>query len=116
MSRCYCRRRSQESLASSESFPETTLRAGGSRGESLPEDAQPLRYGESNSVLDAGRQGVAAAAEADLSVHAHVLQRDSLLRELYQGADSKGGLVAVRHFDRTIQDQTSRDVGDQDRA
>lgn len=103
-------------MASSESLSETAIRAGGPRGESLPEDAQSLRHGEPDSVPDLGRQGAAAAAEADLPVHAHVLQRDSLLRELYQGADSEGGLVAVRHPHRAFQDQASRDVGHQDRA
>lgn len=108
-------RRSQESLASSEPLPEMAVRAGGPCGESLPEDAQSLRHGEPNSVPDPGRQGAAAAAEADLPVHAYVLQCDSLLRELHHGADPEGGLVAVRHPDRAIQDQASRDVGHQDR-
>lgn len=110
------KRWSQESLASLESLREAAVRAGGPCGELLPEDAQFLCHGEPDSVPDPGRQGAAAAAEADLLVHAHVLQRDSLLRELHQRADSEGGLVALRHPDRAVQDQAPRDVGHQDRA
>jgi len=51
----YCYRRSQESLASPELLPETAVRARGPRGESLPEDAQSLRHGESDSVPDTRR-------------------------------------------------------------
>lgn len=51
-----------------------------------------------------------------MPIYAHVLQRDSLLRELHQGANSEGGLVAVRHPDRAVKDKASRHVGHQDRA
>lgn len=103
-------------MASSELLPETAICACGPRGESLPENAQSLHHGKSDSVSDVGRQSAFAAAEDDLLVHAYVLQRDSLLRKLHQGADPERGLVAVRHSDREIQDQASRDVGDQNRA